>query len=198
MPILTCARKQLSVLATAALALTGAATLGAATPAGASVHHGPAAAPGTASGLVVNVGYAEGKPSLPPPAGTFPSPWAGASNTTFLGGPIPGSTGCGTLKCWDAGAIMLKNPTSSPVTVSRVVVNVHGSISGGKIYNNLWGSFTVKPGKNVILTENPPHANDNFNDFDTSGNPSTCTPITPPSAISTSARALRRSPAAKA
>jgi hypothetical protein len=59
-----------------------------------------------------------------------------------------------------------------------VVVNVHGSISGGKIYNNLWGSFTVQPGKSVILTENPPHANDNFNDFDTSGNPSTCTPIT--------------------
>jgi len=178
MPILASARKQLTALAAAALALTGAATLGAAAPAGAAVHRGPAAASGTASGLVVNVGYAENKPSLPPPTGTFPSPWSGAPNTTFLGAPIPGSTGCGTLKCWDAGAIMLHNPTSSAVTVSRVVVNVHGSISGGKIYHNLWGSFTVKPGKSVILTENPPHANDNFNDFDTSGNPSTCTPIT--------------------
>ncbi len=185
MPILANAHKQLTILAAAALALTGAATLSAGA-AGAAVHHGAAsrpaaagrAAPSAAGGLVVNVGYAENKPSLPPPAGTFPSPWSGASNTTFLGGPIPGSTGCGTLKCWDAGAIMLKNPTSSPVTVSRVVVNVHGSISGGKIYNNLWGSFTVQPGKSVILTENPPHANDSFDDFDTSGNPSTCTPIT--------------------
>jgi hypothetical protein len=186
MPILARARNQLSMLATAALAVTGAATLGATTPAGAAVHQGATsraaaagrAAPSAAGGLVVSVGYAENKPSLPPPAGTFLSPWSGAPNTTFLGAPIPGSTGCGTLKCWDAGAIMLHNPTSAAVTVSRVVVNVHGSISGGKIYNNLWGSFTVQPGKNVILTENPPHANDNFNDFDTSGNPSTCTPIT--------------------
>ena len=186
MPILACARKQLSVLAAAALPLTGAATLGAAAPAGAAVHHGAAsrpaaagrAAPSAAGGLVVNVGYAERKPNNTPPPGAFPAPWAGAAGVTFLGGPIPGTqSSCGVKKCYDAGAIRLDNPTASPVMVSRVVVNDHGSLSGGKIFDNLWGSFTVQPGKSVILTENPLHANDGFDDFDTSGYPSSCTPI---------------------
>jgi hypothetical protein len=186
MPFLACARNQLSVLATAALALTGAATLGAAAPAGAAVHHGAAsrpaaagrAAPSAAGGLVVNVGYAERKANNTPPRGAFPAPWAGAPGVTFLGGPIPGTqSSCGVKKCYDAGAIRLDNPTASPVTVSRVVVNDHGSVSGGKIFDNLWGSFTVQPGKSVILTENPRHANDSFDDFDTSGYPSSCTPI---------------------
>jgi hypothetical protein len=184
MRILPHVQKQVTVLAAAALALAGAAALGAAAPSGAAVHRAPASRPAdmrtagsTVDGLVVKVGYAENKSGNAPPAGAFPTPWSGAASTTFLGAPIPGSqSGCGTLKCWDAGAIMLRNPTTAPVTVSKVVVNVHGSIKGGKIYDNLWGSFTVQPGQRVILTENPPHAGDNFNDFDTSGNPSACPP----------------------
>src|SRR5580704_7554351 len=101
MPIPACARNQLTVLATAALALTGAATLGAASPAGAAVHHGADSRPavaartaqGTAGGLVVNVGYAERKANNTPPRGAFPAPWAGATGVTFLGGPIPGTQG---------------------------------------------------------------------------------------------------------
>jgi hypothetical protein len=180
MPILARTRNHFTVLAAATLALAAAGA-----PAPAAAHHGPAprpavtgrAAQGTAGGLVVNVGYAENKPGNAPPAGAFPKPWSGAPGTTFLGSPIPGSqTGCGALKCYDAGAIRLDNPTASPVTVSKVVVNDHGSISGGKIFDNLWGSFTVQPGKSVILTENPPHTNPGYDNFDTSGYPSRCSP----------------------
>jgi hypothetical protein len=184
MRILPHARKQFTVLTAVALALAGAATLGTAVPSGAAVHHGAASRLAARTnghvvdGLVVSVGYAENKNGNAPHKGAFPSVWSGASKATFLGNPIPGSqSGCGALKCWDAGAIMLKNPTSAPVTVSKVVVNVHGSIKGGKIYDNLWGSFTVKPGKSVILTENPPHTNPGYDNFDTSGNPSACKPI---------------------
>jgi hypothetical protein len=188
MPILAIAHRQLTVLAAAALALTGAAALGAAAPAGAAVHRGLAprpaaagrAAPGTVGGLVVSLGYAEHKANNAPPRGTFPSPWRGSPGVTFLGNTIPngGSQCTGVKRCYDAGAIRLDNPTASPVTVSKVVVNDHASLSGGKIFSNLWGSFTVQPGKSVILTENPAHANDGFDDFDTSGYPSSCTPIT--------------------
>ena len=183
MRILPHVQKQFTVLAAAALAMAGAATLGAAVPSGAAVHHGSAPRRAAATsgsvvdGLVVYVGYAENKKGNAPPAGAFPTTWSGSPKTTFLGAPIPGSqSGCGTLKCWDAGAIMLRNRTTSPVTVSKVDVNVHGSIKGGKTYDNLWGSFTVQPGQRVILTENPPHANDGFDDFDTSGNPTACAP----------------------
>jgi hypothetical protein len=182
-------RTHLTVLAAAALALAMAAA-----PAGAAVHRSPAqgspaatpggdarlaAAGGTVGGLVVSVGYAEDKEINTPDPAAFPVPWAGAPGTTFLGGTVPGQTACGTLPdCYDAGAIRLDNPTASPVTVSQVTVNMHGSLTGGKIFRNLWGSFTVQPGQSVILTENPPHTNPSYDNFDTSGFPSTCTPIT--------------------
>ena len=182
MPILTSGRRQVTALAAAALALSGAAAMGAAAPAGASVHGGPGARPaaaGTVGGLVVNLGYAEHKGGNAPPPGTFPSPWQGSPGVTFLGNPIPGGPSqCGGVKnCYDAGAIRLDNPTASPVKVSSVVVNDHGSLAGGKIFDNLWGSFTVQPGKSVILTENPPFTDPSYDNFDTSGYPSKCTPI---------------------
>jgi hypothetical protein len=179
MPILAYARGHLAVLAATALALAAGAA-----PAGAEVHRasrpGPAAgATSTAGGLVVSVGYAEDKEINTPDPAAFPVPWAGSPGTTFLGGTVPGQTACGSLTlCYDAGAIRLDNPTASPVTVSKVVVSDHGSISGGKIFDNLWGSFTVAPGKSVILTENPPHNNPSYDNFDTSGYPSNnCTPV---------------------
>src|SRR5438270_149386 len=83
------------------------------------------------------------------------------------GGTVPGQTACGSLTtCYDAGAIRLDNPTSSPVTIGRVSVDNHSSITGGKVYNDLWGSFTVDPGKSVILTENPPTSNPTYDNFD--------------------------------
>jgi hypothetical protein len=138
-----------------------------------------AAAVPTAGGLSVYVGYAEDKETRNPNPAQFPVPWAGAPNTTFLGGTVPGQAACGTLTtCYDAGAIRLDNPGTTPVTVGSVSVDDHSSLPGGKVFDNLWGSFTVAPGKSVILTENPPADNPDYDNFDTSGFPSQCTPIT--------------------
>jgi hypothetical protein len=136
-----------------------------------------------AGGLAVSVGYAEDKEINTPDPAAFPVPWAGSPNTTFLGGTVPGGT-CGTLAiCYDAGAIRLDNPGTAPITVSRVSVDVHSSISGGAVFNNLWGAFTVPPGGSVILTENPPASNPGHDNFDTSTYPSTCMPITVPPTV---------------
>ena len=65
----------------------------------------------TVAGLSVFVGYAENKEITTPDPTTFPVPWAGAPNTVFLGGPVPGQAACGTVPaCYDAGAIRLDNP----------------------------------------------------------------------------------------
>lgn len=189
MPILRYTRSHLTVLTGGVLALAVAVA-----PAGASVHRGSAAddaagkasgqartvtAGSTVDGLLVSVGYAEDKEINTPDPAAFPVPWTGAPNTTFLGGTVPGQTACGTLQtCYDAGAIRLDNPTKSPITVTRVSVNDHSSLTGGKFFYNLWGSFTVAAGQSVILTENPPHSPANHDNFDTSGYPGNqCTPI---------------------
>ena len=142
--------------------------------------HHEAAAVGSAGGLSVFVGYAEDKEIKTPDPASFPVPWAGAPNTIFLGGTVPGQTACGTLAvCYDAGAIRLDNNGSAAVTVGRVSVDIHSSITGGKVFNNLWGSFTVPAGKSVILTENPPANNPTYDNFDTSGYPpNICTAVT--------------------
>jgi hypothetical protein len=138
-----------------------------------------AAATTSAGGLSVFVGYAEDKEINTPNAASFPVPWAGAPNTIFLGGTVPGQGACGTLTaCYDAGAIRLDNGGSNPVTVNSVSVDDHSSIAGGNVFNDLWGSFTVPAGESVILTENPPVTNPSFDNFDTSSFPSTCTPLT--------------------
>lgn len=138
----------------------------------------------TAGGLSIYVGYAEDKETQTPNPAQFPVPWTGAPNTTFLGGTVPGQTACGTLPaCYDTGAIRLDNPGTSPVTVTNVSVDDHSSLAGGKVFNNLWGTFTVQPGKSVILAANPPADNPGYDNFDTSGYPSTCTPITVPPTV---------------
>jgi hypothetical protein len=139
----------------------------------------PTVASNTAGGLSVFVGYAEDKEFQNPNPSAFPTPWAGAPNTVFLGGTVPGQTACGRLTaCYDAGAIRLYNPGTTPVSVSGVSVDDHSSVAGGKVFNNLWGSFTVQPGQSVILTENPPANNPSYDNFDTSSHPSTCMPLT--------------------
>ncbi len=133
-----------------------------------------------AGGLSVSVGYAEDKEINTPDPTAFPLPWAGSPNTIFLGGTVPGQTACGTLTvCYDAGAIRLDNNGLAPVTVSSVSADIHSSIPGGKLFSNLWGSFTVPGGESVILTENPPASNPGYDNFDTSGYPgNNCTPVT--------------------
>lgn len=164
------------------LVLALPATVLAAPAAGAARPPAVAAYPAslTASGLSVFVGYAEDKEINTPDPASFPVPWAGAPNTTFLGNTVPGQTACGTLTvCYDTGAIRLDNPGTTAITVSRVSVDMHSSITGGKVFNNLWGSFTVAPGKSVILAANPPATNPGYDNFDTSGYPANnCTPLT--------------------
>jgi hypothetical protein len=146
-----------------------------------------AAATSTAGGLSVFVGYAEDKETLTPPPSDFPTPWAGAPNTVFLGGTVPGQAACGSLAaCYDTGAIRLDNSGASPATVSNVSVDDHSSLPGGKVFTNLWGSFTVPPGQSVILAANPPSANPGFDNFDTSGFPSSCTPLSVPPTVTLS------------
>jgi hypothetical protein len=144
---------------------------------------GPALSPpasATVAGLVVSVGYAEDKETNTPDPAAFPAPWAGSPNTVFLGNSVPGQAACGSLTvCYDTGAVRLDNPTASAVTVSRVDVDIHSSITGGKYFSNLWGSFSVPAGKSVILAANPPANNPGYDNFDTSGYPpNICTPVT--------------------
>jgi hypothetical protein len=136
-------------------------------------------------GLSVFVGYAEDKEINTPNPRTFPVPWAGAPNTVFLGNTVPGQAACGTLTvCYDTGAIRLDNPTSGPITVTNVSVDMHSSVAGGKVFNNLWGVFTVPPGQSVILAANPPATNPGFDNFDTSGFPNNnCTPVPVPPTV---------------
>lgn len=171
----------LAAPAGAASARPGVAPSGATVLAG---HHGRSAV--TAGGLSVSVGYAEDKEINTPDAAAFPVPWAGSPNTIFLGNTVPGQTACGSLTvCYDTGAIRLDNNGTAPVTVSNVTVDMHSSITGGKLFNNLWGAFTVPPGKSVILAANPPATNPGYDNFDTSGYPSNnCTPITIPPTVS--------------
>ncbi len=151
---------------------------------GAAAAHAASSAPHAAVSvqqagpLSVFVGYAEDKEINTPDSAAFPTPWAGSPQTTFLGGTVPGQAACGTLTvCYDAGAIRLDNPGTTPVVVHSVSVDIHPGVTGDKVFN-LWGSFTVPPGRSVILTENPPADNPGYDNFDTSGYPSTCTPIT--------------------
>src|ERR1039457_1002977 len=164
-----------AVTASVVLAMLSAPSAGAA---GAAPSR--AAVLGSAGGLSVFVGYAEDKEINTPDPTAFPVPWAGSPNTTFLGGTVPGQTACGTLTvCYDAGAIRLDNNTTAAIPVGSVSADIHSSITGGKLFSNLWGSFAVPAGKSVILTENPPANNPGYDNFDTSGYPSNnCTPVT--------------------
>ncbi len=139
----------------------------------------PVAAASSVGGLNVSVAYAEDKETNNPNPAAFPIPWAGSPNVIFLGGTVPGQTACGSLTtCYDTGAIRFDNPGPTDVTVQKVVVDIHSSLTGGKVFS-LWGSFTVPAGKSVILAANPPNNNPSYDNFDTSGYPpNICTPVT--------------------
>jgi hypothetical protein len=142
-----------------------------------------------AGGLVVSVAYAENIGNVPAVPKWFPTPWNGAPNTVFLGSPNPQTAECGSVPkalCYDTGAIRLDNPTGSPITVSNVLVDVRSGQSGGKLYNNLWGGFTVPAHQSVILAENPPPParQSSFDNFDTSDTPhGSCRPATTPPTV---------------
>ena len=103
-----------------------------------SMAGGAVPASATAGGLSVSVAYAEDKETITPDPASFPVPWTGAPNTTFLGASVPGQTACGTLTtCYDTGAIRLDNPGLTAITVNRVSVDDHTALAGGKLFNNL-------------------------------------------------------------
>jgi hypothetical protein len=92
-----------------------------------------------ATGLSVAVGYADD--TRPNPT-NFPTPWSGGTNVNFIGSSSP----------WDAGAIMLQNPTRTPITVDGVNVDLQRS-GGGPMFN-LWGSnITVPAHGSAVLTQ---------------------------------------------
>ena len=141
---------------------------------------------GGISGLTVSVAYAEDVGDIGAVPPSFPVPWNGAPNTTFLGSPDPLTAECGAVpaaQCYDTGAIRFDNTGSSPQTVSNLSVNIRASSPGGKLYK-LWSTFTVDPGKSVILAENPPGDKSKYDDFDSSDTPqSNCTPQATPPAV---------------
>jgi PKD repeat protein len=114
--------------------------------------------------LPVSVGYADN--SLVHQAGapgTFPSPWAGSPNVTYVGTPSD----------IDAGAIRIDNPTGSPVPCVSVRVQI------GAVTFDLWKNLTAPAHGSLVLTET---AHQNFDTSDTSdqgacGSPSASLPV---------------------
>ncbi len=107
-----------------------------------------ASSPAFADGLTIDVGYADNMGVNP----FFPSPWQGTSGVSMIGQSNSGR--------WNSGAILFMNDGTSNITVSDVTVN---DFATGMSYD-LWGTFVVAAGKDVILTQT-----NGFN-FDTRGN----------------------------
>lgn len=104
-----------------------------------------ASSPSAPAALAVFVGYADDVRPSP----SFPVPWQGSPNTTFIGaGPS-----------FDAGGIRLDNNSNSPIQIDDVFVTVPGWTTSnardaqGNGIADLWGSFTIPPNSTVILTQ---------------------------------------------
>jgi RHS repeat-associated protein len=103
------------------------------------------AAAGTS--LDVFVGFADSTT----PSANFPTPWQGAPNVLYLGGGSP----------VNAGAIRLDNPSSAPVVIERVSVDLQRA----NAQFSLWENFTIPARGSAILTQTLP------GNFDTSAYP---------------------------
>jgi len=101
--------------------------------------------------IAVSVAYADNSS----PTAAFPIPWQGAPNVAFIGAGSP----------TNAGAIRIDNPTSAPLFVNSVSVDMQRP---GPVFN-LWGSFTIPAQGSAILTQTEP------GNFDTSAFPLTTT-----------------------
>src|SRR5216684_8819409 len=121
--------------------------------------------------LAVYVGYMDTHTSSPTP--NLPNPWPFTSPSNYSGSPCSGYPTSTT--CWDASAIRLDNPNSSPVIGVHVVANI-----GGSIYD-LWGSVTVPALGILVMTETGSQNSTNFDGSDyppnayNSGNFADCT-----------------------
>ncbi|HEV8579091.1 MAG TPA: Ig-like domain-containing protein [Thermoanaerobaculia bacterium] len=99
------------------------------------------------AGLEVFVGFADSTS----PSASFPTPWQGAPNVTYMGGGAP----------VNAGAVRLDNVSGVPVTVEKVTVDLQRA----NAQFSLWPSFTIPAGGSAILTQTLP------GNFDTSAYP---------------------------
>src|SRR6266852_6389682 len=121
--------------------------------------------------LAVYVGYMDTHTSSPTP--NQPNPWPFTSPSNYSGSPCSGYPTSTT--CWDASAIRLDNPNSSPVIGVHVVANI-----GGSIYD-LWGSVTIPALGILVMTETGSQNSTNFDGSDyppnayNSGNFADCT-----------------------
>src|SRR5216684_934714 len=121
--------------------------------------------------LAVYVGYMDTHTSSPTP--NQPNPWPFTSPNNYIGSPCSGYPTSTT--CWDASAIRLDNPNSSPVIGVHVVANI-----GGSIYD-LWGSVTIPALGILVMTETGSQNSTNFDGSDyppnayNSGNFADCT-----------------------
>src|SRR5262249_43265055 len=91
--------------------------------------------PDGSSTLTVYVGYADNLRPSP----FFPNPWKDSPNTVFVGS---------TSGDIDAGALLIVNNDSAPITVNDVSV----TLPGGQQFD-LWGSHVVPVGGQLILTQ---------------------------------------------
>lgn len=108
--------------------------------------------PAFASGLTIDVGYADNLRSSP----FFPNPWQGSPGVTFIGQSNGGF--------FDSGALLFINSGTTDITVSDVTVD---GFTDGASYD-LWGSFVVAAGKDVILAQTNGY---NFDTSDQGGGP---------------------------
>ena len=109
---------------------------------------GLATLPVLANGLTIDVGYADNYRSNP----NFPNPWQGSSGVNFIGKSVGG--------LFDSGALLFINSGTAPIDVSDVKVD---GFTNGASYD-LWGSFIIPAGQDVILAQT------NGYNFDTSDN----------------------------
>jgi fibronectin type 3 domain-containing protein len=121
--------------------------------------------------IAVYTGYMDTHTSSPTP--NQPNPWPFTSPSNYVGSPCSGWPTSTT--CWDAAAIRIDNPNSTPITGVHVIANI-----GGSIYD-LWGSLTVPAGGILVLTETGGQNSTNFDGSDfppnayNSGNFADCT-----------------------
>ena len=112
----------------------------------------------------VFVAYADNDLLQHPGPAFLPSPWSGSPGVTFIGTPGPNGE-------FDAGAIRIDNPSTSPLTIDSITVDI-----GTSLGIDPWavGVFpvVVPGGGTAIFTENK-----GLFDFDTSDFPtSQCIP----------------------
>jgi RHS repeat-associated protein len=75
------------------------------------------------------------------PAGTstFPFPWQGSENTTFVGSPAPDGT-------WDTGGLRFDNVTGSPIILEHVTVDI-----GSTHFDPGFTNIMVPPKRTAVL-----------------------------------------------